>query len=130
MTSASRLEPGDVMVGAPAVGFVTGQGAPVQDATVARASGLKAPVVPNVFHFARLTELMLDHFGDEWLTSGNVEVRYSSFLYAGDTLIPKAQVIAVSEDGDGRRRVAMEVWCENQDGAVLASGTAECLPRA
>lgn len=119
------LEVGQVLVGQPVVGRTSTQGAPAQDAAVARASGLKAPVVPNLLHFAHMTELMLEHFGNDWRTSGSIDIRYVSFLYAGDTLRPHARVCSVEPSSTGRR-VHLEVWCENQAGDVLASGTAAC----
>ncbi len=119
--------PGDVLEGPDVVARTSARGAPVQDPEVARASGLKAPVVPNVLHFAHLTELMLAHFGAHWRTGGDIDVRYVSLLYAGDTLRPRARVVSVEPEADGRQRVRLEVWCENQDAAVLAQGTAECV---
>ncbi len=120
------IEVGQVLAGEPVVGKTSKQGAPVQDAAVARASGLRAPVVPNLLHFAQLTELLLHHFGDAWRTNGEIDVRYVSFLYAGDTLRPSARVTAV-EPSQGGIRVRLDVSCENQAGVVLATGTAECL---
>ncbi|MCK9486069.1 MAG: MaoC family dehydratase [Dehalococcoidia bacterium] len=121
---------GDTLVSPVVVAQTHSKGAPVQDPEVARSSGLKAPVVPNVFHFARITELMLEHFGAHWRTHGEIDVRYISPLHAGDTLQARARVLKVAPDPEGDR-VHLDVRCENQDGAVLAQGAASCvLPSA
>lgn len=120
------LRPGDTLASDAVVARTHTTGAPVQDPEVARASGLRAPVVPNIFHFARMTELMLEQFGPFWRTHGEIDVRYISALHAGDTLEVRARVLEVTSERDGER-VRLDVWCENQDGAVLAQGAASCL---
>ena len=89
----------------------------------------RTPVVPNLFHFARLTELMLDHFGDHWLTTGSIDVRYVTPLHVGDTLQPHARITNVTPagQGDGGVTVHMDIWCANQRGEELARGTASCV---
>ena len=99
---------------------LVGDGAPVQ------AAGLRAPVIPNIVHFARMTELLLDHFGEGWLTGGSIDVRYVAPLHAGEALTARARVMAIEPDGQ-HIRVSLDVWCENQAGDDLARGTAQCL---
>lgn len=120
----TQIEAGQVLDGPIAHPPASARGAPVEGAELGSAA--RTPVVPNLFHFARLTELMLDHFGDDWLTTGTIEVRYVIPLHVGDTLQPHARVTRM-EPQDDAVMVHMDIWCANQRGEELARGTASCL---
>lgn len=114
------MDVGEVLQGSAARPPTSAPGAPVQ-------AGGRGPVVPNLFHFARLTDFMLDHFGDRWFTDGEIDVRYVMPLHVGDTLTPRARVTSIEPRSDRETSVSLQIWCENQDGAVLAQGTAQCV---
>jgi len=83
------------------------------------------PAVPNVFHFAQMTELLVSQFQQNWFTSGRLSVRYLKPLQQGEQLVVKAKII--SHDDDDPNRVNLSVWCEDVNGELLASGDASCI---
>jgi len=97
----------------------------VHDDRLAKSAGLKGGYIVNEYHFAQLTEMLLEYFGPGWFTNGEIEVRYIAPLLDKDTFIPKARVIGEEPPGSGR--LNLEIWCENQHGQKLAVGRASCL---
>ena len=84
---------------------------------------MPAGIVVNEFHFSQLSDLLLECFGDRWLTTGEIEVRYVRPLYDGEQLTPAFRVTAQQPRDDA---VELDVWCENQDGTRLSVGEARC----
>ncbi len=83
------------------------------------------PAVPNVFHFAQMTELLVSQFQQNWFTGGRLSVRYLKPLQQGEELVVKAKIISLADDDPNR--VNLSVWCENISGELLASGDASCI---
>ena len=92
---------------------------------LARPAGFRGGLILNEYHFTQISEMLLQHFGLRWLKHGEIEIRYISPLFDGDTFVPKAE--ALGEDPPGSGRIALKIWCENQDGEHLAAGKASCL---
>ena len=84
-----------------------------------------SPAVPNVFHFAQMTEMLVQFFGPLWFQHGQLAVRYLKPLKQGEELTAKANIVSRSDTDT--RRLELEIWCENSEGELLASGTASCL---
>ena len=70
-----------------------------------------------------LSELLVDLFGDRWLTHGELTSKFIGIIDAGDDIVSKARVTDVAETGSGVQ-VSLDVWCENQDGTPVVVGTA------
>jgi acyl dehydratase len=101
---------------------------PIQGTSAVGGSDLgtnNRPAVPNVFHFAQMTELLVGHFQQNWFTSGQLSIRYLKPLQQGEELVVKAKV--VSYDEDNADRVNLSIWCENINGELLATGDASCI---
>ena len=100
---------------------------PIQGTSAVGGSDLATnnrPVVPNIFHFAQMTELLVGQFQHNWFTSGQLSIRYLRPLQQGEELVIRAKVI--SYDDDNAERVNLSVWCENMNGELLATGDASC----
>jgi 3-hydroxybutyryl-CoA dehydratase len=69
---------------------------------------------------ATIAEMMTAAFGEAWLRSGKLDVRFRAPARPGDTITARAQPAGES-DGSSRYKVE----CVSQSGAVLISGTAE-----
>jgi hypothetical protein len=101
---------------------------PIQGNSVVGGSDLvtnSRPAVPNVFHFAQMTELLVGQFQQNWFTGGRLSVRYLKPLQQGKELVVKAKII--SYDEDNADRVNLSIWCENINGELLATGDASCI---
>lgn len=97
----------------------------VHDDRLARSAGLRGGFIVNEYHFAQITQMLLEYFGPGWFTHGEIEVKYVAPLLDNDTFIPRARIIGEEPPGSGR--LSLEIWCENQDGQKLAIGKASCL---
>jgi acyl dehydratase len=93
------------------------------DPEAAQRDGLARPLASGQNQMAFLHELMERNFGDAWVYGGKISVRYIHPVYGGDRITPNGTVTEVTEE-DGRTRVVVAIWCENQDGKKTAAGTA------
>jgi len=93
------------------------------DEEVARAAGAPAPIASAVQPVGHLCDLMLEHFGEEWLRGGSLSLVFRRAVYPGDAVTWHGVIAAM--DGDaGATRYDLEVWCENQDGGAVTVGRA------
>lgn len=69
---------------------------------------------------AYISEMLTAAFGEEWLSSGRLKVRFRAPARPGDTLTSAGTVTSV----EGAKTVC-EVECRNENGEVLVSGEAE-----
>lgn len=100
-------------------------GSTVHDDRLAKSAGLEGGFIVNEYHFAQITQMLLEYFGPAWFTHGEIEIKYIAPLLDGDTFVPKAKVMNEKPPGTGR--LELEIWCENQQGKKLATGRASCL---
>lgn len=93
------------------------------DINVARADGISRTIASGQNQMAFLHELMERNFGDAWVYGGRISARYIHPVYAGDRITANG---LVTEAGvfDGKPRVTLQVWCENQDSRKTSAGIA------
>ena len=84
------------------------------DIEVAKRTGLHAPIAQGMQTLAFASELMTKVCGDAWLERGDVSVKFTKPVFAGDT------VTVAASGGDD----VWEVTATNQDGEVLMVGEA------
>jgi acyl-coenzyme A thioesterase PaaI-like protein len=106
------------MPGWPAVSTHTDSGA-------AAAAGLRAPIAAGTQVESYLAALLVSHFGLSWFQGGRLDVRFIKPAYEGDTIVAHA---VIGADTGVAGPWECEVWCENQDGERVATGTA-IVPR-
>ncbi len=93
------------------------------DINVAKADGISRTIASGQNQMAFLHELMERNFGDAWVYGGRISARWIHPVYAGDRLTVTGLVTEVGAV-DGKPRVTLQVWCENQDGRKTGVGTA------
>ena len=93
------------------------------DINVAKADGIQNTIASGQNQMAFLHELMERNFGDAWVYGGKISARWIHPVYAGDRLKMNGLVTEVGEV-DGKLRVTVQVWCENQSGRKTGVGTA------
>jgi len=93
------------------------------DISVAKADGISRTIASGQNQMAFLHELMERNFGDTWVYGGKISARWIHPVYAGDRLTANGLVTEVGVV-DGKPRVTLQVWCENQDGRKTGVGTA------
>ncbi len=92
---------------------------------LAKRAGFKSAIVLNEYHFAQISQMLLEYFGPRWLTHGEIEIKYIAPLHDQDLFVPRATV--TGEDPPGSGRLRLDIWCENQEGEKLALGKASCV---
>lgn len=90
------------------------------DDTVARAAGLPAAIAAGVQFMSYIFDMLQRAYGPESVPGTVLDVRIRAPVFAGDTVSARGRV-ASAEGG----RVSLDVWCENQRGEQVISGTAD-----
>ena len=93
------------------------------DPAAAKRDGLSRQIASGQNQMAFLHEMLERNFGDGWVYGGKISVRIIHPVYADDHITANGTVTEVGES-DGKPRVTLEIWCENQDGQKTAAGTA------
>lgn len=93
------------------------------DLEFAKGVGLSSVAASGTQCEGYLCDMMIELFGQKWLTNGELTQRFTKMVPEGDTVQIKAKVTSV-EEVDGLR-VGLEVWCENQNGDKVVTGTAK-----
>lgn len=98
------------------------------DADKAREAGLPGIIVSGTQFEGHLVDLLIDLFGEAWFSTGVIETRIPQSLMVGDTLLTKAVLKDVRDEGT-EQHVVLDVSCENQRGEQVMIGTAFCRLR-
>ena len=94
------------------------------DLKTANELGVYAVSASATQYLGYAVSLLLDLFGDAWLSTGSLAVKFVAVVTVDDVLQAKARVVEVQVEDAGRRRVQLDVWCENQKGAKVLVGSA------
>ena len=76
--------------------------------------------------YALVSQFVMGFFGRTWLTSGKVAMSFTKPVLSGKSLSVKA-VIKEKAPEDSGVRIGLDVWCENEDGERVLTGTASAL---
>lgn len=99
------------------------------DDEVARAAGLPAAIAAGVQFMSFIFEMLYREYGFASVPGTVLDVRIRAPVFAGDTVTARGRVTAVEGEGEGRR-LHLDVWCENQRGEQVITGSAQVpLPR-
>ena len=90
------------------------------DPDFAAKSQFEGPIAHGMLVLAYLSEMLTGAFGDRWLESGSLKIRFRAPARPGDTITATGTVTAV--DGGS---VSCDVECKNQTGETLISGQAQ-----
>jgi 3-hydroxybutyryl-CoA dehydratase len=90
------------------------------DEAFARTTAMGGTIAHGMLVLSLISEMMAVAFGERWLASGSLDVRFRAPARPGDTVTARA---AQQEAKDGRLRYAVE--CVSQTGEALITGTAE-----
>jgi len=96
------------------------------DEAFARRKGFRAPLAQAMMSTAYVSELMTRFAGAGFVKGGRMSMTFIKPVLAGDTLTVHG-VVKDTQTENGRTRVVVEVWCENQHGEKTAVGTASGL---
>jgi 3-hydroxybutyryl-CoA dehydratase len=90
------------------------------DESFAKTTPMGGTIAHGMLVLSFISEMMAAAFGERWLSSGMLDVRFRAPARPGDTVTARARA---QESKDGRLRYAVE--CVSQNDEVLIAGTAE-----
>jgi len=96
------------------------------DEAWARAKGFRVPLAQGMMSTAYVSEMMTNFLGAGFVQGGSMSVTFTRPVYAGDRLTVHGVVTEMRAE-NGRSRVVVEVWCENQHGEKTMIGSASGL---
>lgn len=104
----------------------SGGAAPVNIHTDADRARELGPIASGQMSFAYLHELLCRAFGIDFRQGGRLSVTFLKPVYDGDTVTAHGRV-QEKEWVNGRTRLGLQVWLENQDGIKTCAGEAEVV---
>lgn len=96
------------------------------DPATAAAVGLPSVGASGTQYQGYIVQLLLDLFGEAWLSHGTITCKFIALVNAGETVQAHAKVIEKEAEGD-RTRFTLDVWCENGPGEQVLVGRATGL---
>lgn len=88
-----------------------------------QATGLSCRNPSGAMMQGYLAELMMDMFGEGWLSGGSFSLKFVHQVGMDDSVTAEATVTGLSNSGQGIA-VELDVSCKNQHGEVVTVGTA------
>jgi 3-hydroxybutyryl-CoA dehydratase len=96
------------------------------DEAWAKKKGFRAPLAQAMMSTAYVSELMTRFVGAGFVKGGTMSMAFIKPVLAADRLTVHG-VVKHKQPENGRTRIVVEVWCENQHGDKTAVGTASGL---
>jgi len=93
------------------------------DDDFARATPLGGTIAHGMLILAYVSRMMSANFGQDWITSGGLNVRFKSPARPGDTVIVTGQIRKIERE-DGRTSLKCSLLCRNQKDETIISGDA------
>lgn len=94
------------------------------DEAFAKTTPMGGTIAHGMLVLSAISRMMTAAFGEKWLSTGTLEVRFRAPARPGDTVTARAK--PVDGAGEGRQRYSVE--CVNQKDDLLIAGTAEVAP--
>lgn len=92
----------------------------------ARQKGFKTTLAQGMMSSAYVSQMMMRLLGGGYVRGGKMSIAFIKPVHQGDTLTLRG-VVKEKIPENGRTRVVLDVWCENQDGVKTMAGTASGL---
>ena len=93
------------------------------DEEFARKTALGGRVAHGMLILAYVSEVMTAAFGQAWITSGKLDVRFKAAARPGETIKVSGQVVKV-EKNEAQTSVRCSVLCSNDKGEAIITGEA------
>jgi acyl dehydratase len=91
------------------------------DEEFAKTTPMGGTIAHGMLVLSTISQMLTAAFGEKWLSSGTLEVRFRAPSRPGDTVTARAK--AADGAAEGRQRYSVE--CVNQNDDLLIAGTAE-----
>ena len=94
------------------------------DEEFARKTPLGGTIAHGMLVLAYISQMMTVAFGQSWLSSGKLNVRFRAPARPGDTITVSGKIRKIDK-GEGQTLVNCHVLCSNQEGESVITGEAE-----
>lgn len=94
------------------------------DPVYAAETGLAAPIQTGEMSTAYLSEMCVNHFGQNFFRNSRMECKYVSSTLANEVITTHGVVREKTPSGDGYR-FKVEIWAENEAGEKKTAGWVE-----
>ena len=91
------------------------------DEEFAKTCGLNERNAAGAMLEGYISELMVDMFGDEWLSMGSYKVKFIRTVSVGGSIVSKAKVVSRVQRGNDLI-LELYLWCENEYGDKVLTG--------
>ena len=93
------------------------------DEAFARQTPLGGTVAHGMLILAYVSQMMTAAFGQRWLVSGRLNVRFKAPARPGDTITVSGKISKLTKD-EGQTIINCDILCSNDDGEAVISGGA------
>jgi 3-hydroxybutyryl-CoA dehydratase len=95
------------------------------DEDYAKAQGLPAIVADGMISTNWCSEMLVEHFGMDYVERGELRTRFIKPTFLGVTVCVRGKVTAAVRRQNGALVYALDVWCEDENGLKLTVGDAK-----
>lgn len=90
---------------------------------LAQKIGLKVAAPQGLMAYGYLSQIATEFFGPDWVQGGELNVSFTNLLSRDDVLSVSGIVARIAPE-NGRQRVELDIWVENERGDKVAVGQA------
>lgn len=90
----------------------------------ARKTPLGGTIAHGMLILAYMSQMMTAAFGNSWLTSGKLDVRFKAPARPGDIITATGKIRKLDKE-DSQTLVSCDVLCTNQKGEIVITGEAK-----
>jgi 3-hydroxybutyryl-CoA dehydratase len=95
------------------------------DEDYARSEGLPAIIADGMISTNWCSEMMIEHFGLDYIERGELRTRFIKPTFLGVTVSVRGRVTAAEPQPGGAVVYKLDVWCEDETGLKLTVGDAK-----
>jgi acyl dehydratase len=95
------------------------------DEAYAKAEGLPAAIADGMISTNWCSEMMIEHFGMDYVERGELRTRFIKPTFLGVTVSVRGVVTSAVTQKSGSVVYTLDVWCEDENGLKLTVGDAK-----
>ena len=95
------------------------------DEAYAKAEGLPAAIADGMISTNWCSEMMIEHFGIDYVERGELRTRFIKPTFLGVTVSVRGVVTSAVAQKSGSVVYTLDVWCEDENGLKLTVGDAK-----
>ena len=100
---------------------------PIHTNDYAKKHGMKGALVGGSTLLSYILEMLVDYFGQNWLTQGKIKVSFIGGGAINGDVVTAHGRIKGKEDHDEGSLLSLDVWLENQKKEKIVVGEASCI---